>query len=91
MALNPDRKPLLSIYEFDEFEFETSDARHMVEQAGTALDMFNPRNAVVVRSDLQYGIVRMVDVFAQRFGVQYLPFRSEAEALAWLLRDEEPR
>ncbi|MDB4888142.1 MAG: hypothetical protein JWN79_3580 [Gemmatimonadetes bacterium] len=46
--------------------------------------MFGSRLATVGLSDLAYGLLRMVTVFASEHGIENEAFRSRDEAVAWL-------
>jgi hypothetical protein len=48
------------------------------------------RRAVLVRTDLQYGLANMVIAHIDRPGLRYEIFRDEAAALAWLTGGERP-
>ena len=63
--------------------------RHVAEYLGPYRDRIRGRCAVVVRTDLHYGLSRMGSAYSESVGVDAQVFRSKAEALDWLRRTEE--
>ena len=61
--------------------------RHVAEYLGPYRERIRRRCAIVVSTDLHFGLSRMGSAYSESVGVDARVFRSTAEALEWL-RDE---
>ena len=66
--------------------YRMEEARHLSEAARLGKERVGGKPAVVVRSDLQFGLARMSEAFAASHPLPYAlrVFRDRNEALAWL-------
>lgn len=55
----------------------------LIHRIATSSDKLSLRCAMLVSSDLQYGVSRMLSVYAEDEGMDVAIFRSEEQAMAW--------
>ena len=63
--------------------------RHVAQYLGPYRKRIRGRCAVVVGTDLHFGLSRMGSAYSETVGVDARVFRSKAEALDWLRQTEE--
>jgi hypothetical protein len=90
-ALNDPDFPINVAFLMDVSQSKSLDKRsaeeikHIVEFIGFSVEKVNNRCAVLVSTDIHYGLSRMGSVFSESYGAEVKVFRDIKEALDWLM------
>lgn len=76
----------LAVYEATHAPLTAAEVRAMVEAAARVPHHPGTRVAVVVRSDVMFGVMRMYEMYGDSVGIQVRVFRERIDAERWLNR-----
>ena len=74
----------LAIYEASSVPFTAAEIRAMVEGAAHVPHSPGTRVAIVVHSDVLFGLMRMYEIYSDSRGLTAQVFRNRGDALNWL-------
>ena len=69
---------------------QAADIRRSVEYMAHRAARFSSRVATFAAGDLLFGMIRMCASMLEGYGVEAMAFRTEGEAVGWLLHGEVP-
>ena len=84
-GVSPGLKILSDITDADLKDANYNSVSFLEEKLDKFLDKYLPiRKAIIVKSDLEFGIARMYEMLAEKDGLDVMVLRDKAEAMKWL-------
>ena len=71
-----------------EFEPSREEVQEMVKGWGAIFRNIPTRIALLVETDVHYGLGRMASVYAEQYGLPFDVFRHSLDAMQWLSKDD---